>query len=63
MIDKMAEKMAQASASRMAPPKKGERFRCQKCGMEIQVTTECKCVAPEHAQFECCGQAMAKILA
>lgn len=41
-------------------PKKGEHFRCQQCGMEVQVTNECKCNDPNHVRFECCGQQMRK---
>jgi hypothetical protein len=43
-----------------APPKKGDIFRCDKCGMEIQVTQDCKCKGPEHVHFQCCGQDLTK---
>ncbi len=45
----------------MTGPKKGERYRCEKCGMEIQVTEDCKCGAGHHARFECCGQPLARV--
>lgn len=61
MVERMAEKMAEASASRTFAPKKGQRFRCQECGMEIQVTADCKCEGPDHVQFTCCGKEMAKL--
>lgn len=60
MADTMTQKMSEASATRSSAPKKGTRFRCQKCGMEIQVTADCKCQGPDHAQFTCCGQPMAR---
>jgi hypothetical protein len=62
MTDRIAEKMAQASATTTVnPPKKGERFRCEQCGMEIEVTADCQCKPGAHVQFECCGQQMAKV--
>jgi hypothetical protein len=42
-------------------PKQGERFRCQQCGMEIQITADCKCQGPEHVHFQCCGQELRKV--
>ena len=42
-------------------PKKGDHFRCQECGMELEITTACKCNDPEHVHFQCCGQDMAKV--
>jgi len=45
----------------LAPPKKGEKFRCEKCGMEIEVTVECKCSVDEHVHFHCCGQELVKV--
>ena len=44
-----------------APPKKGERFRCDKCGMEIQVTADCPCKDGDHVQFRCCDRHMTKV--
>ena len=41
-------------------PKKGDRFRCQACGMEIQVTADCRCQEGEHVHFHCCGQELQK---
>jgi hypothetical protein len=61
MADSMTAKMSQASAKGARPPQQGERFRCAACGMEIKVTTGCKCQDPQHARFECCGQEMTKV--
>lgn len=65
----MTEKMSQAGAenpkSQYRPgampsggPKKGERFICRACGMEIEVAVDCHCDNPNHVHFECCGQTM-----
>ena len=61
MTDTIAEKMSQASPTRTTLPRKGERFRCQRCGMEIQVTADCRCQDGEHVQFRCCGQDLVKM--
>lgn len=62
MIDPVAMKMSEASATKTwNPPQKGERFRCQECGMEIQVTSDCHCQTGSHTHFECCGQEMEKV--
>jgi hypothetical protein len=63
--DAMTEKMSQASRTGefrggMVAPKKGERFRCSNCGMEIEVTQDCHCEHETCARFECCGQEMNK---
>jgi hypothetical protein len=41
-------------------PKIGQRFRCRVCGMEVQVTAECKC-NPDQVHFECCDQEMQRL--
>jgi hypothetical protein len=62
MADVVAEKMSQASARKWKnPPKKGDRFRCKQCGMEIQLTADCRCEHEEHVHFECCGQELTKV--
>jgi hypothetical protein len=61
MAHPMAEKMSQASdTGKVETPKKGQRFRCEQCGMEIQVASDCKCKNGDHVHFECCGQEMMK---
>jgi hypothetical protein len=61
-MDKVAKGMAQAGkkAESSMHPKKGDRFRCEDCGMQLQVTADCKC-GDDHAHFHCCGQEMKKI--
>jgi hypothetical protein len=41
-------------------PKKGDTFHCEKCGMALQVTADCKCTGDDHAHFHCCGEEMKK---
>ena len=59
MTDKMSETTPGAKEA-TGTPKQGDRFRCQKCGMELTITMACKCTDPDHVRFECCGQAMKK---
>ena len=63
----MTRKMSEAGSGRpmaadadKGAPKKGERYRCEQCGMEVQVTADCKCGDPGHAHFRCCGQELHK---
>lgn len=64
----MTDKMSQAgnqSQHQADPgvgiPKKGERFRCGNCGMEIQVTVDCHCDDPNHVHFHCCNQELQRV--
>lgn len=61
----VAEKMSHAGAHGATHadqghhrPKKGDKFHCHDCGMEIQVTADCK--SDEAAHFHCCGHEMHK---
>jgi hypothetical protein len=56
----MADVKHQDSDVGFPPPKKGDKFRCAKCGMEIQVTADCKCGPDAHVHFHCCDREMAK---
>jgi len=67
MTSAVTEKMSEASANigsaqsgRMDAPKKGERYRCETCGMEIQVTADCHCKSGDQVQFRCCGMDMTR---
>ncbi len=63
MADQVASKMSTSGSTnptKTSAPKRGDRFRCSQCGMEIQVTGECHCKKPDHAHFNCCNQEMAK---
>src|SRR5262245_10739034 len=44
-----------------APPKRGEIFRCDCCGLEIEIRNDCGCPNPRHVLFECCGQEMLQV--
>ena len=59
-VDTIAKKMSEASA-KATPPKKGEKFRCQQCGMAIEVTNSCNCKDGSGVHFECCHQEMARV--
>jgi hypothetical protein len=41
-------------------PKKGERYRCTKCGMALEITADCTCDESCPVHFHCCGQEMQK---
>src|SRR5262249_33430854 len=60
----MTEKMSEANAQKMdrskTNPKKGEKFRCDTCGMELEVTSDCRCHDPDMVHFECCGRQLSK---
>jgi len=43
------------------PPKKGDKFRCSSCGMELQLTTDCGCKDQAHVHFHCCGKELEKV--
>jgi hypothetical protein len=48
----MTKKMSEASDKApvdegVGSPKKGEKFRCVKCGMAIEVTADCGCDQPD----------------
>ena len=61
-VDPVAEKMSQASAEvGISPPKTGDAFRCESCGMEIKVTADCHCKEDEHVHFHCCGKELTKV--
>jgi len=62
MTEKMSEASGKVSVDEgVASPKKGERFRCAKCGMEVQVTADCHCDQPGMVHFHCCGQELQKV--
>ena len=60
-MSSMTDKMSQAGASKNTQtPKKGEKYRCSQCGMEVQVTSDCRCNNPDHVHFQCCGEKLQK---
>ena len=69
MTDPVAKKMSQASnekmpqtggAKTMNTPHKGDQYHCERCGMALTVTADCKCNEPDHVHLERCGHAMAR---
>jgi hypothetical protein len=68
MADPVAEKMSQASAEKVPQmgtrqmtkhtPRKGDQYRCERCGMQLTVTTDCKCKDVDHVHLACCGHEM-----
>jgi len=63
----MTKKMSEAGSGRpetkdvrVGTPKKGDCFRCQRCGMEVQITADCGCNNPGEVHFHCCGQELTK---
>jgi hypothetical protein len=61
-MDKVAKAMTKAGeqAESSLRPKRGDQFRCEACGMQLQVTADCQC-EDEPAHFRCCGQDMEKL--
>jgi len=65
-MSSMTKKMSEAGAGNVTldtgvgVPKKGDRFRCQNCGMEVKITADCGCAEGEHVHFHCCGQELTK---
>src|SRR5947209_1349255 len=56
----ITDKMSAASGKVMedrgvGSTKKGERFRCDSCGMELQITADCHCKDESMVHFHCCG--------
>lgn len=50
-----------SSSTKVGSPQVGDQFECGKCGMQIEITKDCRCEDPEHVRFECCGQAMLQV--
>lgn len=53
------EKSELQEASMPHPPQAGDSFRCERCGMELEITADCRC--EEGVHLECCGQPMIQI--
>lgn len=43
------------------PPKKGDKFRCKQCGMQLEITVDCKCKEEARVHFHCCESEMSKV--
>ncbi len=61
MTDKMSASSNKVATDKgVGNPKKGERYRCGKCGMAVEVTADCRCNDPGMVHFHCCGQELQK---
>jgi hypothetical protein len=63
--DQMTESMSKSSGRVLTKgaaqsPKKGEKYRCESCGMKLEVTESCNCKNEEEPHFRCCGGPMAR---
>jgi len=58
--DRAGKGGAAASDRGVGSPKKGERYRCATCGMEVLVTADCRCDDPNMVHFHCCGKELRK---
>jgi hypothetical protein len=43
-----------------APPRTGDRYRCDQCGMELEVVADCAGGA-SGVHLECCGQELTRL--
>jgi hypothetical protein len=64
----MTKKMSEASCDQaileemnFGRPKKGDRFHCEQCSMELRITADCDCQNSAQVHFYCCGEQMKKL--
>ena len=66
-MSEMTDKMSEAGRGQpigdpgVGSPKQGDHFRCRRCGMEIEVTADCRCQGPCGVHFHCCGEELQKM--
>jgi hypothetical protein len=56
----MTQQQAQQTDQANELPQAGEMFRCQQCGMELEITQDCRC-AQGTPRLECCGRPLKKV--
>ncbi len=56
-----ARRAADDTQSASHPPRRGEVYRCERCGMEVKVMAGCNCQDGEDVHFKCCGQELARV--
>ncbi len=62
MTDQMSNASGPATIDRITDnPRKGEEYRCETCGMALQITSDCHCEDPNMVQFQCCGKDLHKV--
>lgn len=49
------------NVERAGTPKQGDVYRCDVCGMELEITTDCHCADKNEVHFQCCGQELAAV--
>lgn len=64
-IDPVAAGMSRSDKKAMnhddqAPPRTGDRYRCDQCGMELEVVADCTGGA-SGVHLECCGQELTRL--
>ena len=60
-VDPVAKKLSEASPDvDRFRPKKGERFRCENCGMEIELIADCRCKEDHNVRLQCCGSDLSR---
>lgn len=61
MSAQATDSAAQQQSQAMAKPQKGDTYRCNGCGMELEITENCNCTHPEAVHFQCCGAEMSAV--
>jgi hypothetical protein len=61
-VNPVAKKMSEASGRvKSTLPKKGDTYRCEFCGMELEITADCRCDKDKQVPFQCCGAELTKV--
>jgi hypothetical protein len=55
----MAQQQSQQATHNENLPHAGEKYRCEQCGMEVEVIQDCQC-ADGEPRLERCGQPLTK---
>lgn len=55
----MAQHQSQHMTHTEDLPQTGQKYRCEQCGMELEITQDCRCQHGEP-RLECCGQPLTK---
>jgi hypothetical protein len=56
----MTQQQATQSAATKDLPQAGETYRCDTCGMELEITQNCQCKEGTPL-LACCGEQMTKV--
>jgi hypothetical protein len=58
---KQPKKLASKDCCPSSPPKQGDKFVCDNCGMELVCSASCGCADCECVCLGCCGIPMTKV--